>query len=579
MRRLFALPAALCAALTLAAPAPASPVLVYDGGQVRRADDPALPGTREANPIPTDARRCDAVQAGAATPPTAQAAAISVRRALRRAYDRGDIDRTAYTGYSDVYAQAKAAWRRLGGTRRSELGSALGTVNRFAARGLLSASRMAPVFLELERNTEWWTGRATPPPSPPPSEGGDTPRAPGPCTSAARIAAGPRIQFKGDPLTLQYYPGAGLRLQPLANFGKANALYNACKGINTRKGTPCRPDELRSLLDRLVAMAANRNGFLAWEYYFPIYGGRPPWVSGIAEGTALSALSRGAALFREMQQPPPPDQAQTQPVSAPTGGAVPPPPAGRPSDTQRQPAAQNPPEFYLDAAKRSLAIFQTPPPAGVRVAGHVGPHYLIYSFSPGERVGNAFLQSLVGLWDFATVTGDRTARALFDKADLEARWELQRLDTGAWSLYELGGAESDLNYHRTIRDFLRNLCDRTQTAVYCQAAERFTGYLTQNPQVAVVGPHTARAGRATRVSIRVSKISCLTISVLKGGKVVYMPTWYFPHGIHSFSYTPRTAGAYRIEVLARDLLNHQARAEARLEVLKPKKIRKKPAKT
>src|SRR5207248_10547042 len=226
-----------------------------------------------------------------------------------------------YSSYSGVYTQAKSAWHRLSGTRQANLGSVIVSLNQLAARGLLTASRMAPAFLELQRNTQWWTHTSAPPPAAPaPGTGRRTP-----CTAAARIAAGPRVQFKGDPLTLQYYPGAGLRLQPLANFGKANALINACRGINTAPGTPCDLTAVRELLDRLVAMGANRAGFLAWEYYFPIYGGRPPWVSGIAEGSALSALANGAQLFQQQQQPPPPPPPQPQPTPTPP----PPPPPSR----------------------------------------------------------------------------------------------------------------------------------------------------------------------------------------------------------------------------------------------------------
>src|SRR5207248_2127499 len=237
-----------------------------------------------------------------------------------------------YSSYSGVYTQAKSAWHRLSGTRQANLGSVIVSLNQLAARGLLTASRMAPAFLELQRNTQWWTHTSAPPPAAPaPGTGRRTP-----CTAAARIAAGPRVQFKGDPLTLQYYPGVGLRLQPLANFGSANALYNACKGIDTKPGTPCQPDRLRALLDRLVAMGANRGGFLAWEYYFPIYGGRPPWVSGIAEGTALSALAHGAELFQEEQQQQPPPQ---QPPPPSGGVPPPPPPSGNAAqDEQPQPA-------------------------------------------------------------------------------------------------------------------------------------------------------------------------------------------------------------------------------------------------
>src|SRR5436190_8918830 len=122
MSRRLSLTALLAAlvALALAAPAAASPVLVYDDGQVTRVDDPALPAPQASNPLTDAAHECITDAAA----PTASAAAVTtVRKALQRAYRRGDIDRDAYSAYGDVYSRAKHAWHRLSGSRRSELGS------------------------------------------------------------------------------------------------------------------------------------------------------------------------------------------------------------------------------------------------------------------------------------------------------------------------------------------------------------------------------------------------------------------------------------------------------------------------
>ena len=54
-------------------------------------------------------------------------------------------------------------------------------------------------------------------------------------------------------------------------------------------------------------------------------------------------------------------------------------------------------------------------------------------------------------------------------------------DTGAWSLYQLGGAESDLSYHELLTGFLRNLCDRTGVAIYCTTATAFARDLKEPP--------------------------------------------------------------------------------------------------
>jgi D-glucuronyl C5-epimerase C-terminus len=554
-----ALIAAALATLACAAPAAASPVLVFDDGHVTKTDDPALPPASATNAAVDAPRECVAPTPVAPTPvapaPVASASVVSVGKALRRAYARGAIDQQTYSAYRDVYSKAKSSWHRLGGNRRVELGAVITSVNQLAARGLLTASRMRPAFLELQRNTEWWS-RTSRIPANAPSEG-DThkPHKKTACTTAARIAAA-RVEFKGDPLTFQYYPGSGLRLQPLANFGKANALYNACKGINTEPGTPCEPDQLRALLDRLVDTAARRGGFLAWEYYFPFGAGRPPWVSGIATGSALSALSRGAALFKEQEQ-------QQQPAPPqPSGGTTP-----VPTPSQVQPLPPHDSAYYLDIARQALPIYSHSAPLGIRAAAPRGNHYLIYSFDKGLRVGNAFLESLIGLWDYWQVSGNKRARSLYIKGDREAKHELPRLDTGAWSLYSLGGAESDLNYHRVIRDFAENLCERTKESIYCAKAKRFDQYLHQPARVSILGPVTARVKKTVRIAVRVDKISCLTIQILRGDKVVYQPTWYFPRGVHSFAWTPSHSGNYRVHVLARDLMSRQSRADSDLRVL------------
>ena len=71
----------------------------------------------------------------------------------------------------------------------------------------------------------------------------------------------------------------------------------------------------------------------------------------------------------------------------------------------------------------------------MRVPAGNGAHYLQYSGLPRLFIINGFVQSLVGLYDFAALTGDATARSLFDAGDLAAREEVPTFDTGAWSLY------------------------------------------------------------------------------------------------------------------------------------------------
>lgn len=477
MRNIRLLSTVLAATLVWAAPAGASERLVAGPDGVRAVEDPYLPAADL--PHPGAAPRAAEARAAARGP--------TVRRALLDLYRDGQITTEDHSRYRALYEEARSVRRRLTGGRRNELHAVIRVLEDVAAQKRLTVGRVPALFLTLERNTAWWRARPFP-------------------------AGGARITFGDDPVIFQYYGGQGLQIQPLANFGKANALHNACVGENTRPGTPCRRRALEALLDRLVSLAARRGTFTAWEYYFRFGGGSPPWTSGLSQGTAIQALSRASQLL------------------------------GRPD--------------YLAVASDALGVFEAAPPTGVRISNAGGSHYLIYSFNPHLLVLNGFLQSVIGLHDYARISADPRGQALYEAGERAAARSVPAFDTGAWSLYARRGRESDLGYHRLVRDFLRGLCERTQAPVYCETADRFTRYLFEDPEVEFLGPRRARAGKRALIRFRLSKLSRVSIHVSRGGKVGYFRKLQLGHGRKTFAWTPSKAGRYRVRIEAADLRNH-----------------------
>jgi hypothetical protein len=285
------------------------------------------------------------------------------------------------------------------------------------------------------------------------------------------------------------------------------------------------------MLDELLPLAAERAGGLAWEYYFAFGGGRAPWVSGLAQGTAVQALARAATRLRR--------QADVLPV-----------------------------------AQRALALFEAPTPQGVRVPTQHGDHYAIYSFAPSLRVLNGFIQALVGLHDYTRLSGDPRGQALFAAAEPEARAEVPTYDTGAWSLYSRGSSsrESDLGYHDLLRGFLTGLCRRSDVEVYCTTAENFVAYKSQPPAV-LVKPRRLRGGKPGRVAFELSKISNVSLRITRGSKVVEeRPFGVVGYGKRTFGWdVPRRRGDYTVELSVRDLAGNPAAAQAVVTVLKPRR--------
>jgi len=441
---------ALLLALVLASTASASPVLTLgrDGRAVMR-EDPYLPApAAQMQPPASAARSAAPARTHDARGRDKHKKRRTVRGELKRLRRARAISQAAHDDYRSIYFQARKTRGKLGGARRSALGATIANLERIAASRLLTASRLPGLMETVKRNRAWWARGPLP-------------------------GNGQHVAIKGSPLVWQYYAGQGLQIQWLGTFGKTNALWSTT--------TAAKQAMLRALLNEALRLASKRAGGIAWEYLFRFGGGRPPWASGLAQGTAIQSLARSAVKLNEPR--------------------------------------------YMTAARRALGIFRRSPPSGVGAKTGAGTHYLIYSYAPGLRVLNGFTQALNGLYDFAALANDAGGRVLFARGEAQLRRELSRYDTGAWSRYALGGSIANLSYHTLARDFLRGLCSRltaqnkgSQTgstptggsrtsvplapvlpgvnpAPYCSAAERFTSYMTRKPKIALLS-RSVRAGRA-----------------------------------------------------------------------------------
>jgi hypothetical protein len=325
-----------------------------------------------------------------------------IDRGIDRAAAAGRIDSTEAGDYRDAANGAAGVLPKLRSSRYRNLAAVVHQVAGFW-KGY-DSPRGRTLFDMLAFNTRWFA-------------------------SHWDRKAGTDVVDYSDGTWYRAFPGIGFQFHPLENFGKLNNFV-------TQKNT-ARADQLaQALLARRVVRA----GGLAWEYYFRFDGGRPPWISGMAQAVAAQALSRAGALLAD-----------------PT----------------------------LTAA--SQRAFKTVPQLTREVKA--GPWIRHYAFSD-LIVLNSQLQTVVSLQDYATQTGDQKAASLAAQLQASARAMLPRFDTGAWSLYSLGGSEAPLDYHKYVVRLLTTLAKRTQDPTFVSYAQRFGDDLRTPPEVNT-GPATA----------------------------------------------------------------------------------------
>jgi len=421
-----------------------------------------------------------------------------VRAALRRALLSGAIGPREHARYRAALAGARLAARRLEGARQAEERAVLGSIVQLAAERRLTPSRLPAVFLNLRRNTRTWTQDSFP-------------------------RAGERRSFDGEAPVFQYVPGHGMQLHPLATWGRVNWRLRRC--LLTR-GRDCGKRRLRRDLDALARLPARRGRFVAWEYYYAYAQGMPPWISGMAQATAIQALSRAAiALGRKR---------------------------------------------YARVARRALGAFETPPPAGVAVRAYGGRRYIMYSFAPALQILNGELQAINGLRDAAVLGRNRRAARLVARGDRAARAALGGFDTGAWSLYSSAGGESTLAYHQLTTHILAELCRRTERAAYCSAERRFARYETEPPRIGIAPFSGLRPRHSAPLRFTLSKGSAVKVRVFGPRGLVLARDMLLGRGGHELGWTPPSRGQFRVRVSARGPEGRLGSSGRTVRVVRPK---------
>jgi hypothetical protein len=490
---------ALIALAVTAEPASAGEVIVVDGNKAQRVQDPAVPSRAEIElGMPVGGRGPLGLRASAASTSSHGARAARAWRTARSSSARG---RRA------VYAALRRELRRkqIKTSNYRRWRGAFVRAQR-TLRRLSGARRSQLLYVANSVEALALSRRLTPT------------RMPVAFLQLERNrqywrrlpypATGAQVSFRGSQILFQYFPGEGLQLHPLSTFKKANALHGFCE-----RGEPeCDEAALRLILDEMTALAVKRGRrFIAWEYLFYFGGGYPPWMSGMAQATGIQALARASELL------------------------------GEPS--------------YVETARRALGAFETLPPTGVRTTGPAGGvHYLQYSFAPRLWIFNAFLQALIGLHDFAKITGDERARRLYDQAEPEARKEVPLSDVGDWSRYSYAGNESTAEYHELLREFLQSMCTRRLGAEYCEYAKRYRGYQVDPPVLTYRGPDSGVAGSPVALAFNVSKLSAIEVTVTRpDGRVVFSRLATFRRGNGSFTWTPRGPSLFTVTLAAKEL--------------------------
>ena len=275
LRSSLAAAAVAATLLCVAVPAAdAATVMRVDGSKVTRVDDPSVPsrgagdlGRMPAGPPPA---------AGAAQTPKRKKkkgptrGEKAVDRALKAAVRRRGISRKAEASYRKTYRLARSRRDRLKGQRKRELNYVVTTLEAIALRRQLTASRMKPLFLIVQRNAQFWL------------------RSPFP--GQPRLRAVPR-QPDAVRVLRRQGPAATAAGQLQEGQRAARRLREAHRGRGLQPGRRWPGCWTRWWPRACAAAGSPRTSTTSTS------AGRPPWISGMATATGIQAFGRAGQLL------------------------------------------------------------------------------------------------------------------------------------------------------------------------------------------------------------------------------------------------------------------------------------------
>lgn len=205
--------------------------------------------------------------------------------------------------------------------------------------------------------------------------------------------AGPKD--KKGVILFDYYGNIGRQYNPVAIAQYGLGHYN----LYLKRGNKKNLEIAREQADWLVEnLEVNQKGLMVWQHHFDwTYKKllKAPWYSALAQGAGISLLLRIHLATKE--------------------------------------------EKYLKTAKEAFeAMTVEMTDGGVKFFDENKNIWLEeYIIFPPTHILNGFIWALWGVWDYYLVTRKRAARDLFDACVETLKKNINKYDTGFWSLYDL----------------------------------------------------------------------------------------------------------------------------------------------
>jgi hypothetical protein len=196
----------------------------------------------------------------------------------------------------------------------------------------------------------------------------------------------------------------------------------------------------QTMADWLVENQENWKGNIgAWVFHYdlPFYGPTSPWISGMAQGQAISLLLRLSLLGSS--------------------------------------------SAYEEASRRAVRAFFLPVARGGVAQNFPDGAIAFEEYPTVERslVLNGFLFALLGLYEYATYFRDVQAQELFENCVLGLKKNLARYDTSFWNLYDLHRSRrlASPDYVRIHVQLLNIFAELSQEEYFAEMAQRWQSYL------------------------------------------------------------------------------------------------------